>query len=62
VCVPGGAVLTESEADAGLFDGPERPKGTDYGPATTTGLARQLLGIEGRVWCKPLRGPGFWMF
>lgn len=63
VCVSGGAVLTDSEAEAGLFDGPVRPKGnTFFGPGTTTSLARQLLGIEGRVWCKPLTGPGFWMF
>lgn len=64
VCQPGGAVLTDSHDDAGLFDGPERLKGSviKYAPAMTTALVRQLLGIEGRVWCKPLAGPGFWSF
>jgi hypothetical protein len=63
VCEPGGAVLTSKASEAGQFDGPVRPRGDRFfGPATTVGLARQLLGYAGRAWCKPEHGPGFWMF
>lgn len=64
VCKPGGAVLTADKAAAGLFDGPVRLNAADYhGPGLTTGLARNLLQHEGKVWCEPVDGgPGFWMY
>lgn len=64
VCKPGGAVLTDDRAAAGLFDGPVRLNAADYhGPGLTTGLARNLLKHEPKVWCEPADGgPGFWMY
>jgi hypothetical protein len=64
VCKPGGAVLADARDGAGLFDGPVRLNAADFhGPATTTGLARQLLGHAEKVWCEPTDGgPGFWAY
>jgi hypothetical protein len=62
VCKPGGAVLTDDKAAAGLFDGPVRLNAADHAsPAMTTGLARDLLKHDAKAWCEPVDGgPGFW--